>query len=78
MARLESTQEALKQAEGEPRQLRNHPLRDCLELPVPLPTQPSSQPESVGTDSVDELSAAYGDKSAEGRDADALKQAPER
>jgi hypothetical protein len=31
----------------------------------------------VGTDSVDELSAAYGEKSAEAGEAAPLKQAPE-
>ena len=45
-------------------------------VPAP-PTQPAVQPESVGTDSVDELSAVYGDKSAEDRDAAPRKQAPE-
>jgi len=37
----------------------------------------SSRSEPVGTDSVDELSAAYGDKGAEDREATSLKQAPE-
>jgi NADH:ubiquinone reductase (H+-translocating) len=36
-----------------------------------------SRSEPVGTDSVDELSAAYGDKAAEGREGASLKQAPE-
>jgi NADH:quinone reductase (non-electrogenic) len=37
----------------------------------------NSQSDMVGTDSVDELSAAYGEKSAEAGDAAPLKQAPE-
>ena len=73
MARLESTQEALKQAEAAP---AVEPSATTASSAA-APDAASSQPESVGTDSVDELSAAYGDKSAEGRDADALKQAPE-
>jgi NADH:ubiquinone reductase (H+-translocating) len=36
-----------------------------------------SRSEPVGTDSVDELSAAYGDKGADDREATSLKQAPE-
>src|SRR5688500_18698332 len=73
MARLESTQEALKQAEKEA------PVEPSATRAssTGAPDAASSQPESVGTDSVDELSAAYGDESAEGRDAAALKQAPE-
>jgi NADH:ubiquinone reductase (H+-translocating) len=73
MARLESTQEALKQAEKEA------PVEPSATTApsAGAPDAASSQPESVGTDSVDELSAAYGDESAEGRDAAALKQAPE-
>ncbi len=38
---------------------------------------PNSQPETVGTDSVDELDAAYGDTRTEERDAAPAKQAPE-
>jgi NADH dehydrogenase len=38
---------------------------------------PDDQPETVGTDSVDELTAAFGDTEAEGGDAVPLKQAPE-
>lgn len=72
MARLESTQEALKQAEKEA------PVESSTTASRAGATDTaSSQPESVGTDSVDELSAAYGEESAEGRDAAALKQAPE-
>ena len=39
--------------------------------------KPGGDGRAVGTDSVDELSAAYGDQGAEGRDAGPLKQAPE-
>jgi hypothetical protein len=37
----------------------------------------NSQSEAVGTDSVDELTAAYGEKSAEAGEAAPVKQAPE-
>jgi NADH:ubiquinone reductase (H+-translocating) len=37
----------------------------------------NSRSEPVGTDSVDELNAAYGDKGAEDGEAASLKQAPE-
>jgi NADH:ubiquinone reductase (H+-translocating) len=63
MARLESAQEALNQAENQ--------------APAVEPSAANPQTEAVGTDSVDELSAAYGDQGAEGRDAAPLKQAPE-
>jgi NADH dehydrogenase len=63
MARLESAQEANKQAENQ--------------APAVEPSAANPQTEAVGTDSVDELSAAYGDQGAEGRDAAPLKQAPE-
>ena len=74
MARLESTQEALKQAENEA--LAVEPSATTASS-AGTPDAVSSQPESVGTDSVDELSAVYGDKSAEDRDAAPRKQAPE-
>ena len=38
---------------------------------------PNSQPETVGSDTVDELAAAYGDTRTEERDAAPAKQAPE-
>ena len=63
MARLESAQEALKQAENQ--------------APAVEPSAANPQTEAVGTDSVDELSAAYGDQGAEDRDAAPRKQAPE-
>ncbi|MCE3275675.1 MAG: hypothetical protein K0R13_1530, partial [Propionibacteriaceae bacterium] len=74
MARLESAQEALKQAENQ---------APAVEPSAPaassagIPDAASLQTEAVGTDSVDELSAAYGDQGAEGRGAAPLKQAPE-
>ena len=74
MARLESTQEALKQAENEA--LAVEPSATTASS-AGTPDAASSQPESVGTDSVDELSAVYGDKSAEDRDTAPRKQAPE-
>ena len=76
MARLESTQEALKQAEGEDPAIEPEPSAPAASSAAGADAG-ASQPETVGTDSVDELSAAYGDKAAEGRDAAPLKQAPE-
>ena len=74
MARLESTQEALKQAENEAPAVEPSATTASS---AGTPDAASSQPESVGTDSVDELSAVYGDKSAEDPDAAPRKQAPE-
>jgi hypothetical protein len=74
MARLESTQEALKQTEKEAPAVEPSATATST---AGAPDAANSQPETVGTDSVDELSAAYGDKSAEGPDAAAVKQAPE-
>ena len=59
MARLESTQEALKQAENEAPAVEPSATTASS---AGTPDAASSQPESVGTDSVDELSA--GDLSA--------------
>ena len=74
MARLESTQEALKQAENEAPAVEPSATTASS---AGTPDAASSQPESVGTDSVDELSAVYGDKGAEDPDAAPRKQAPE-
>jgi NADH:ubiquinone reductase (H+-translocating) len=75
MARLESAEEALKKTE-----------QDETAAIEPSATAASSaagaragnsQIETVGTDSVDELTAAYGEKSAEASEASPVKQAPE-
>ena len=74
MARLESAQEALNQAENQAPVVE--PSATAASS-AGTPDAASSQPESVGTDSVDELSAVYGDKGAEDPDAAPRKQAPE-
>jgi NADH dehydrogenase len=74
MARLESAEEALKKTE-----------QDETAAIEPSATAASSaaagagnnQTETVATDSVDELTAAYGEKSAEASEASPVKQAPE-
>jgi NADH:ubiquinone reductase (H+-translocating) len=90
MARLSATEEALKAQQG-PDQIESGETAtadtsgaagdDLLPEPVEgrasTSSAPNSQPEPAGTDSVDELNAAYGDKGVEGRDAAPLKQAPE-
>ena len=86
MARLSATEEALKARAGAGSSgdraaacsddagadLRPEPAQGALRQPAP-----NSQPETVGTDSVDELTAAYGEQSAEAGDAAPLKQTPE-
>jgi NADH dehydrogenase len=74
MARLESAQEALNQAENQAPVVE--PSATAASS-AGTPDAANLQTEAVGTDSVDELSAAYGDQGAEGRDAAPLKQAPE-
>src|SRR5215218_2521578 len=84
MARLESAQEALNQAENQAPAVEpsaaNPQTQEALnqaenQAPAVEPSAANPQTEAVGTDSVDELSAAYGDQGAEGRDAAPLKQA---
>ncbi|HVD53760.1 MAG TPA: hypothetical protein VNC13_06230, partial [Propionibacteriaceae bacterium] len=71
MARLSATEEALKEAQEN---------EDAIEPSATTASTASggnSQSETVESDSVDQLSAAYGDKSAETDEATSLKQAPE-
>jgi NADH dehydrogenase len=90
MARLSATEEALKAKQG-PEQIESGETAaagasgdaganlgpEPVEERASTSSVPDSQPETVGTDSVDELNAAYGDKRQEERDAASLKQAPE-
>ncbi len=90
MARLTAAEEALK-AQQAPEQIESGEtaapdtsanagadLRpEPVERRASTSSAANSQPETVGTDSVDELTAAYGDASAEAGDAVTLKQAPE-
>jgi NADH:ubiquinone reductase (H+-translocating) len=69
MARLESAEGALKRAERDE--------TAAIEPSGSTSSAPNSQPETVATDSVDELTAAYGEKSAEASEASPVKQAPE-
>ena len=92
MARLSATEEALKQAQEEPedeaKQIESSETAaadaagaDLRPEPVEgrasTSSAPDDHPETVGTDSVDELTAAYGDTDVEAGDAVPLKQAPE-
>jgi NADH dehydrogenase len=90
MARLSATEEALKTQQGT-EQIESGETADTgasgdagADLrPEPVEgrgstsSAPNNQPERVGTDSVDELTAAFGDMRQEDRDAASLKQAPE-
>jgi len=89
MARLSATEEALKAQQG-PERIESGEtaaadaprdaeadLRPEPEGRASTSSAPKSQPETVGTDSVDELTAAYGETKAEAGDAVPLKQAPE-
>jgi NADH:ubiquinone reductase (H+-translocating) len=72
MARLESTEEALKEAQQE---------EESEASAASTSSAPNSQAEATGTDSVDELAAAYGEEKEEEKEevgeAASLKQAPE-
>src|SRR4029453_11896151 len=88
MARLSATEEGLKAQQG-PEQIQSGETAtadasgdagaDLRPQPVEGSTSSTdnSQPETAGTDSVDELTAAYGDKRPEERDAAQAKQPPE-
>jgi len=72
MARLESTQEALKEAQEQ----EAAPVEASDEAGS-TSSATNSQSESAGIDSVDELTAAYGEKKEEPGEAASVKQAPE-
>jgi hypothetical protein len=91
MARLSATEEALK-AQQNPDEIESGEAAaadvsdaagdseadlgaEPVERRASTSSAPTSQPEA--TDSVDELTAAYGDKRPEERDAAPAKQAPE-
>jgi NADH:ubiquinone reductase (H+-translocating) len=89
MARLESTQDALQEAQeqkaapveasdeaassGASADLRPEPVEGSASTS----SATNSQSEAAGIDSVDELTAAYGEKKEEVGEAASLKQAPE-
>src|SRR5512133_567061 len=89
MARLESTQDALQEAQeqkaapieasdeagssGASADLRPEPVEGSASIS----SATNSQSEAAGIDSVDELTAAYGEKKEEVGEAASLKQAPE-
>jgi hypothetical protein len=90
MARLSATEEAIKAQQG-PEQIEAGETNtagasgdagadlapEAIEGGASTSSATRSQPEEVGTDSVDQLTAAYGDKRPEERDAASPKQAPE-
>jgi hypothetical protein len=84
MARLSATEEALK-AQQNPDEIESGAdasdaagdTGDAGDSDASTSSASNSQPETVGTDSVDELAAAYGDTRTEERDAAPAKQAPE-
>jgi NADH:ubiquinone reductase (H+-translocating) len=75
MARLESAEEALKKTEQDETTAIG-PSASAASDAAGTGAR-SSQAETVGTDSVDELTAASGEKSVEASEASPLKQAPE-
>jgi NADH dehydrogenase len=75
MARLESAEEALKKTEQD-QTMAIGPSASAASGAAGTGAR-NSQAETVGTDSVDELTAAYGEKSVEASEASPLKQAPE-
>jgi NADH dehydrogenase len=74
MARLESAEEALKKTEQDETAAIGPSASAASGA---AGTGARSQTETVGTDSVDELTAAYGEKSVEASEASPVKQAPE-
>jgi len=75
MARLESAEEALKKVEQDETAAIEPSATAASSAAGAGPG--NSQTETVGTDSVDELTAVYGEKSAEASEASPVKQAPE-
>ncbi|HET8916100.1 MAG TPA: hypothetical protein VFM91_10375, partial [Propionibacteriaceae bacterium] len=75
MARLSATEEALK-AQQSPEQIESGET-GAVDASVATGHAGDTKAEEVGSDSVDELAAAYGDKRAGERDAAPAKQAPE-
>ena len=67
MARLSATEEAMKQGQEGAKPIE----------PAAEPEAGGGRTETVGTDSVDELRAAYGDANADTGDAVRMEQAPE-
>ena len=90
LARLSATEEALKATQG-PEKIESGETtaadasddasgdlrREPVEGGTSTGSAPNSQPETVGTDTVDELTSAYGDKRPEERDTTSLNQTPE-
>jgi NADH:ubiquinone reductase (H+-translocating) len=76
MARLESAEEALKKAQPEEETAAIEPSATPASSAAGAGVG-NSQTEIVGTDSVDELTAAYGERSAEASEASPVKQSPE-
>ena len=76
MARLSAAEEAL-QAQQEPEQVESGETAAAGASDAASDADDTNQAGKIGTDSVDELTAAYGDTQAEERDAASLKQAPE-
>jgi NADH dehydrogenase len=73
MARLSATEEALKEAQqDEPSE-----MSESVEGQASTSPAPNSQTDAAGAESVDELAAAYGDRTDEAGDAAPLQQAPE-
>jgi hypothetical protein len=75
MARLSATEEALKAQQGQ-EQIESGKTA-AADVSGAAGDAGDNHAEKAGTDSVDELTAAYGDTRAEERDAAPLKQAPE-
>lgn len=75
MARLESTKEALKEVQEK----ESTPIESSAATTSDVggASAGNSQPDTGETDSVDELTAAYGQQTAEAGDSAPLKQAPE-
>jgi NADH:ubiquinone reductase (H+-translocating) len=74
MARLSATEEAMKQGQEGAKPIEPAAAAASGAAEAEAGDGPA---ETVGTDSVDELRAAYGDANADTGDADRMKQAPE-
>jgi NADH:ubiquinone reductase (H+-translocating) len=79
MARLSATEEALKEVQEQEAPAMEPVVETSgtVSPPAGSGSGDNSHPERVGTDSVDELTAAYGDKGAEAGQATSAKPTPE-